>query len=61
MKANTELFYLCMLLHHRKYIGSFTVDNELTESYKDVCTCLGLLANDDEWIFLFDEAITYHS
>jgi len=65
MKANTELFYLRMLLYHRKNIGSFTemctVENELKESYKDVCICLGLLANDDEWIFLFDEAITYHS
>ena len=65
MKANTELFYLRMLLYHRKNIGSFSemqsVDNVLKESYKDVCICLGLLADDDEWIFLFDEAINYYS
>jgi hypothetical protein len=32
-----------------------TVHGAVLETYKDVCVSLGLLANDNEWIQLFDE------
>jgi hypothetical protein len=58
-KHNSECFYLRMLLYHRTNIGSFkemrTVEGILKESYKDVCIQLGLLADDKEWIYLFEE------
>jgi len=59
MQMNTESFYLRMLLYTRVNMASFlelkTVHGAVLETYKDVCVSLGLLANDNEWIQLFDE------
>jgi PIF1-like helicase/Helicase len=58
-KHNSECFYFRMLLYHRKNIGSFkemrTVDGSVKATYKDACIQLGLLADDKEWQYLFEE------
>ena len=58
--AAGEVYYLRMLLHHDHSKGekSFddlqTVDGVPQESFQEVCRCLGLLQDDNEW----DEALT---
>ena len=58
-KPNSESFYLRMLLYCRTNIGSFeeirTVNDSLKQTYKETCISLGLLADDKEWIYLFEE------
>jgi hypothetical protein len=59
MQINTESFYLRMLLYTRINMASFlelkTINGIVLETYKEVCISLGLLANDNEWIQLFNE------
>ena len=55
-----DIYFLRILLHHEHCKGksSFdelrTVGGELMESYQEVCRCLGLLQDDNEW----DQALT---
>ena len=55
-----DVYYLRILLHHDHSKGktSFsdlrTVDDQIMESFQEVCKCLGLLQDDKEW----DEALT---
>ena len=57
-----DTFYLRILLHHDhcKGVTSFdsllTVNGRLHESYKEVCSSLGLLQDDNEWNSALEEA-----
>ena len=58
-KPNSESFYLRMLLYCRVNMSSFkelrTVNGQEEDTYKEACISLGLLADDKEWIYLFEE------
>ncbi|XP_071699967.1 uncharacterized protein [Rutidosis leptorrhynchoides] len=55
-----EVFYLRMLLFHRKCCGTFeelrTVNDHVHSTYREACLAMGLLGNDKEWLTAMEEA-----
>ncbi|KAJ9559006.1 hypothetical protein OSB04_013620 [Centaurea solstitialis] len=55
-----EVFYLRMLLGHQIGCKTFddikTIDNVVYPTYRSACEKLGLLGDNKEWIYAFDEA-----
>ncbi|XP_071728029.1 uncharacterized protein [Rutidosis leptorrhynchoides] len=55
-----EVFYLRMLLCHRKGCGAFedlmTVNDHVHSTYREACLAMGLLGNDKEWLTAMEEA-----
>ncbi|XP_052625048.1 uncharacterized protein LOC111889939 [Lactuca sativa] len=58
-----ELFYLRILLFHKKGCKSFydirTVREYMYSTFRDACEALGLTGDDKEWLTAFEEASTW--
>ena len=57
-----DIFYLRLLLHNDHCLGKTyfqdlqTVNEEICDTFKEACTRLGLLQDDDEWHQVLTEA-----
>ena len=62
---NGERYYLRLLLTVVRGPQSFealrTINGDLYPTFKAACIALGLLEDDSEWTYCFEEAITFHS